>query len=110
TRRRCIHVCRASRSKRRARCCKSRHPLCVSSRVTATPDVVAVINTSPDVVDMLHLTLEDAGIVVVSALTWEVQDGEVDLERFITQHNPRVVVYDVAPPYENNWRLFLNIH
>ena len=75
----------------------------------AGPDVVAVINTSPDVVDMLRLTLEYAGIVVVSAMTWEVRDGEIDLERFITQHKPRVVVYDIAPPYENNWLLFQHI-
>jgi DNA-binding response OmpR family regulator len=73
------------------------------------PDVVAVINTSQDVVDMLRLTLEHAGIVVVSALTWEIRDGEVDLERFVAQHKPRVVIYDVAPPYESNWRLFLHI-
>lgn len=73
------------------------------------PDVVAVINTSPDVVDMLRLTLEYAGIVVVSALTWEVRDGEIDIERFITQHRPRVVLYDIAPPYENNWMLFQHI-
>ena len=77
--------------------------------MSTRPDVVAVINTSPDVVDMLRLTLEHAGIVVVSALTWEVRDGEVDLERFISQHRPKVVVYDIAPPYENNWLLFQHI-
>jgi DNA-binding NtrC family response regulator len=73
------------------------------------PPVVAVINTSPDVVDMLRITLEHAGIVVVSALTYEVRDGEVDLERFIQQHRPKVIVYDIAPPYENNWLLFQHI-
>jgi len=76
---------------------------------TAPPDVVAVINTSPDVVDMLRLTLEHAGIVVVSAMTWEIREGEVDLERFVGQHRPKVIVYDVAPPYENNWQLFQHI-
>jgi CheY-like chemotaxis protein len=76
---------------------------------TAAPDVVAVINTSPDVVDMLRLTLEHAGIVVVSAMTWEIREGEVDLERFVGQHRPKVIVYDVAPPYENNWQLFQHI-
>jgi DNA-binding NtrC family response regulator len=72
-------------------------------------DVVAVINTSPDVVEMLRMTLEHAGIVTVSALTWDVRDGRVDLERFVAQHRPRVIVYDVAPPYESHWRLFLHI-
>lgn len=73
------------------------------------PDVVAVINTSPDVVDMLRLTLEFAGIVVVSAMTWEVRAGEIDLERFVSQHQPKVILYDIAPPYENNWLLFQHI-
>ena len=77
--------------------------------MTEPLDTVAVINTSPDVVDMLRLTLEHAGIVVVTALTWEIRDGEVDLERFVAQHQPRVVIYDVAPPYEINWRLFLHV-
>lgn len=74
------------------------------------PEVVAVINSSPDVVDMLRITLEHAGIVVVSTMTWEVRDGEVDLERFVLQHRPKVLVYDIAPPYENNWLLFTHIH
>jgi CheY-like chemotaxis protein len=75
----------------------------------APPDVVAVINSSPDVVDMLRLTLEHAGIVVVSAMTWEIREGDVDVERFVGQHRPKVIVYDVAPPYENNWQLFQHI-
>ena len=74
-----------------------------------SPPVVAVINSSPDVVDMLRLTLEHAGMVAVTAMTWEVRDGEVDLERLVSQHRPRVMIYDVAPPYENNWRLFEHI-
>lgn len=69
-------------------------------------DVVAVINTSPDVVDMLRLTLEHAGIVVVSAMTWELREGVIDLERFVEQHRPKVIVYDIAPPYESNWQFF----
>ena len=72
----------------------------------ARPDVVAVINTSPDVVDLLRISLERAGIVVVTAFTHEVRDGHVNLEAFITQHQPKVVVYDLAPPYDANWQLF----
>lgn len=74
-----------------------------------TPDVVAVINTSPDIVDMLRLTLEHAGIVVVSAMTWELREGIVDLERLIEQHKPKVMVYDVAPPYDSNWQFFRHV-
>jgi CheY-like chemotaxis protein len=77
--------------------------------VQTGPDIVGVINTSPDVVDMLRMTLEHAGIAVVSAMTWQVREGAVDLERFMAQHGPRVVVYDISPPYANNWLLFEHI-
>jgi CheY-like chemotaxis protein len=30
----------------------------------------------------------------------------VDLEAFMRQHQPRVIVYDIAIPYEQNWRLY----
>jgi DNA-binding NtrC family response regulator len=71
--------------------------------------VIAVINSTHDIVDMLRTVLERAGMTVVSALTVELREGRVDLERFIAQHQPRVIVYDIAPPYEPNWRLFQHI-
>jgi DNA-binding NtrC family response regulator len=74
----------------------------------ATP-VVAVINSTDDIVDMLRTALERAGITAVSALTVELREGRVDLERFITQHQPRVILYDIAPPYDANWRLFQHL-
>jgi CheY-like chemotaxis protein len=74
--------------------------------VTARAPVVAVINTSPDIVDMLRLAVEQAGLVVVSALTFEIREGDVEIESFIKQHQPAVIVYDIAPPYDPNWRLF----
>jgi DNA-binding response OmpR family regulator len=77
--------------------------------MNATPIVVAVFNTSPDTVDLLRIVLEHAGFVVVTAFTWELRDGEVDLEAFCREHSPAIVVYDVAPPYEANWRLFLHL-
>jgi CheY-like chemotaxis protein len=73
------------------------------------PVVAAVINTSPDVVDLLRRALEPAGIVAVTALTFEIRDGKVDLDRFLKQHDPDVVVYDIAPPYDGNWGLFQHV-
>jgi DNA-binding response OmpR family regulator len=70
---------------------------------------VAVINTSPDVVEMLRLVLQQAGFVVVTAMTHDIRDGVTDLETFVRQHEPRVVVYDIAPPYDANWMLFEHI-
>jgi CheY-like chemotaxis protein len=72
----------------------------------AGPIVAAIFNTSPDVVDTLRRAMEPAGIVVVSTLTFQVREGLVDIERLIRQHDPHVIVYDVAPPYDANWQLF----
>jgi len=55
---------------------------------------------------MLRVLFENAGFVVVTAMTNALRDGKVDLEAFMRQHKPKVVVYDIAIPYEQNWRLF----
>jgi CheY-like chemotaxis protein len=73
------------------------------------PPVVALINSSPDVVDMIRITMEHAGIVLVATMTHEIRDGEVDIETFVRQHQPQVILYDIAPPYEANWLLFRHI-
>src|SRR5690349_6293217 len=79
------------------------------TRSSPKPIVAAVFNTSPDVIDLLRRALEPAGIIVVSALTYQIREGAVDVERFLREHNPTVVVYDIAPPYDANWHLFQHI-
>ncbi len=74
-----------------------------------TVPTVAVINSTPDIVDMLRLIIEQAGFVVVTALTFEIRDGHIDVEHLVDQHQPSVIVYDIAPPYEANWKLFQHI-
>ena len=65
--------------------------------------VVAVINTNPDVVEMLKAEIERAGFVVVIMHITDIRLG-ADIESFLKQHDPRVIVYDVPPPYDRNWR------
>lgn len=74
--------------------------------MAANAPVVALFNTSPDTVDLLRVVLEQAGFVVVSAFTFELREGKVDLALFLRQSNPHVVLYDIAPPYDANWALF----
>ena len=73
------------------------------------PTVVAVFNTSPDVVDMIRRAFEPAGLVVVTLLTYEFREGKVNLDDFLANHDPAVVVYDIAPPYDANWNMFLHV-
>jgi DNA-binding NtrC family response regulator len=73
------------------------------------PPVVAIINTTPDVIEMLRIAFESAGIATITAFTHDIRQGRVDVEAFMRQHEPKVVVYDLAPPYPNNWLLFQHI-
>jgi CheY-like chemotaxis protein len=70
---------------------------------------IAVFNTSEDTLDMLRHLFESHGFVVVAAFTYDIRDGHTDLEALMRQHRPVAIVYDIALPYEENWRLFENI-
>ena len=72
-------------------------------------EVIAIINTSPDAIDLLQDMFERAGYVVVTTFTHDIRDGKVDLESFMRTHRPKVVVYDVAPPPERNYRFLLHL-
>lgn len=73
------------------------------------PITVAIVNTTPDAVEMLRDVLSSVGFVVVSCYTHDIRDGKVDFEAFMRQHQPRVIAYDLAPPYGRNFRMFEHI-
>jgi DNA-binding NtrC family response regulator len=65
--------------------------------------VVAVINSSADTVEMLRLSLQREGFDTVTAHIDEVKRGTLHFPRFLQEHDPRAIVYDVSPPYDQNW-------
>lgn len=67
---------------------------------------LAIINTSPDTVDMLRIVFQQAGMLVVSGLTYDIRDGRMNLDGFMKQHKPDALIYDIAPPYDQNWAFF----
>lgn len=69
--------------------------------------VVAILNTNDDIVELLRVVVENAGMVAVSAHVDAIKRGEVDFERFVSTHRPDVIVYDIPPPYDRQWA-FLN--
>ena len=74
--------------------------------MTETPIVVAIINTNPDLVRLLRVNLESAGYVVLVIHIEDIKTAAGDVEAIIERHNPRVIIYDIVPPYDVNWRLF----
>ncbi len=85
-------------------------PRRVPSLLTLTdmeePATVAVLNTNDDIVEMLRVALEEVGLVVVSNHVDAVRRGQRSLHDFLAEHDPRVVIYDLVPPYDRNWRFF----
>ena len=73
------------------------------------PVVVAVFNTSDDIVEMLRFALEYEGFIAITGHIGDMIRGSFDVQRFVAQHQPRVVIYDVAPPYERNWRFLQHL-
>lgn len=68
--------------------------------------VVALFNGNPDVLALVGRLLQSAGFEVASALIADVRDGRCDVHRLMERHDPAVVVYDIAAPYEDNWEMF----
>jgi len=71
--------------------------------------VVGILNSNDDVVELLRLALEQAGLVVVSAHVDAVKRGDVSLADFLKQHGPDVVIYDLVPPYDRSWRFLQHL-
>ena len=53
---------------------------------------------------MLRLSFEQAGFVVVSAHADAIKRGETNLTDFVKVHKPRVIVFDLVPPYDSSYR------
>jgi len=65
--------------------------------------IVAVINSNADTVEMLRLALQQRGVESVTAHIDDIKRGTLDFLRFLKDHDPQAVVYDIPPPYDQNW-------
>jgi DNA-binding NarL/FixJ family response regulator len=70
--------------------------------------VVAVINTNPDLVELLKARIETAGFVVLVMHVAEIRAG-LDIGSVLAQHDPKVIVYDVVSPFERNFRFLQHL-
>jgi DNA-binding response OmpR family regulator len=78
-----------------------------SSRKTAE-GIVALFNASDDTIDMIQGLLTKAG--GTQSLVWchfaDLKKGIIDFTKYLTKHNPEVVIFDISPPYDENWQFF----
>ena len=73
---------------------------------SSKPPVVAILNTNDDTVEMLRMMIESEGMVAVSAHVSDLRRGQVDFGGFLEEHDPKVIIYDVPPPYDRSWLFF----
>src|SRR5712692_3639502 len=78
-----------------------------SSRKTAE-GIVALFNASDDTIDMIQALLMQAGgaQTLVSCHFADLKKGVVDFKKYLNKHNPEVVIFDISPPYDENWHFF----
>jgi DNA-binding NtrC family response regulator len=69
----------------------------------AQENTVAVINSNEDIVEAIQLILADEGYHSVGAHVIDFKKGRKDFVTFCKEHNPQVIIFDIAPPYEENW-------
>jgi DNA-binding response OmpR family regulator len=80
----------------------------MSSSTKTAEGVVALFNASDDTIDMVQTLLTASGSD--QTLIWchfaDLKKGIVDFTKYMHKHNPEVVIFDLSPPYDENWRFF----
>ena len=80
----------------------------MSSSTKTAEGIVALFNASDDTIDMVQELLNKSG--GDQTLIWchfsDLKKGIVDFGKYMEKHNPEVVIFDLSPPYDENWRFF----
>lgn len=79
------------------------------TQTTPTPAkrVVALFNASDDTVDMVQRMLGASGFsCLVGCHFADLKRGIIDFARYLSRHEPDVVIFDISPPYKENWEFF----
>jgi CheY-like chemotaxis protein len=67
---------------------------------------VAVINTSEELAELLELVLREEGWTTARGYIVDFKRERQDLAAFLATHDPRVLVWDIAIPYVENWAYY----
>jgi DNA-binding NtrC family response regulator len=70
--------------------------------------LIAVLNSSTDLVNVLKTALEDDGFPTVTLVS-TTADGAAGPLAFLRRHHPAVAVYSVSPPYREGWEILQEI-
>jgi DNA-binding response OmpR family regulator len=80
--------------------------------VASTPPkhVVALFNANEDTVEMVQRMLDASGFnCLVGCHFADLRRGRIDFARYLREHEPEVVIFDISPPYLENWHFFTTL-
>ena len=79
----------------------------IKTHSSRPPPVVVLINASDDTVEMVKRMLEVNGISCLTSCHFtDLKKGIINFSDFLKRNNPDVVIFDISPPYLENWRFF----
>jgi DNA-binding response OmpR family regulator len=74
---------------------------------TPAKQVVALFNANDDTVEMVQRMLDASGFTcLVGCHFSDLKAGLIDFARYLDEHGPDVVIFDISPPYRENWLFF----
>jgi len=73
-----------------------------------TKGLVALFNASDDTIEMVYrlLTKQGDGQSLIWCHFADLKRGIVVFEKYMEKHNPELVIFDISPPYDENWTFF----
>lgn len=67
------------------------------------PLVVGIANTNEDIIQLLRLVLEKEGFATAVFHLVDIKNGRSDFNDFVEQQDPAAIIFDIPPPYDDNW-------
>ena len=64
---------------------------------------VAIANTNEDIIDLLRIVMEKEGFATAVIHLADIKNGRADFNAFVEQHDPAAIIFDIPPPYDDNW-------
>lgn len=65
--------------------------------------LVGIINDEEDLIILMEYSLKDAGFKTATARLLDLQQDSSKYPAFLKQFNPAILIFDVSPPYRDNW-------
>jgi DNA-binding NtrC family response regulator len=79
------------------------------SQPSESKPVLAVINTSEEICRLLYRAFTRKGFEVPITYVPDLKRGEPDIQTFLREHDPKVVLWDVAIPYQEYWQFLQSV-